>query len=782
MQQQLNALAGGGGTASLQVDGFSGGRLPPKSSIRSIRINRNLFSVYYADYRAGHVEITTKSGIDKLHGSFDLSGTDQPLDARNPYTTVKPPFYDFQQDGNLNGPLGKKTSFFISQTVEQIANSAVVNAADPLAPATSISTSVAAPQLTQTYSLRLDRQFSPKNFGYAREEWSRTHITNSGIVPLVLPEAAFSADTVTDTLQLSDTQVLGARAINEVRFQYLRTRERQDPNSTLPSVLVESAFQSGGSPAQRLRDNQDGYEAQDLFEIERGHHAVRAGFRFRALRESNQSAAGFNGQYIFPDVASYQAGQAAQFSISAGQQSAVLRNDDVGVYAEDDWKVTPNLTFSYGLRFESESAIPDHSDPAPRLGFAWAVRPGKRKTPIVTLRGGYGIFYDRFPAAQLLQSIRQNGSREIAYFAQNTAFNPNGPPPGVALGDAQPTIYQVDPRLRSTYEQVSAFTVTRSLGRYGSVSGNLVYAHTAHGFLTRNANAPLPGTFNPGNPASGVRPLGTSANVYQFASAGNGNLERFFLNYQLRLGKRVTAFGVFDADKNYSDSDGVEHFVSNPYDVRQDYARANIDRAQTFTGGLRWTLPYGVQATPFLTVHSGSPFDITTGTDLNGDTVYNDRPALATDLTRGSVVRTALGNFDVAPGAGATILPRNYGTSPGYVWLQLMVNRDFHIGPRSKIASPVQKGTAAGAPDRPWDLNVAVEVHNLTNHNNPGLPIGVLSAQPCGATQTAPCTSAGNGFSLAPSGYFGHSLSLAGDFSPVTASNRTILLQTSLTF
>ncbi len=781
LRQQLQALAGGLGTPDFVINGFSGGHLPPKSSIRSIRINDNPYSSYYADYGGSRVEITTKAGADRLHGSLMFSGTDQPLDARNPYADAQPPFYDFQQDGNLNGPIGKKTSFFLADTIEQLANNSVVNAASPDAPATQISTTVPTPQSTQVYSLRLDRQFNERNYGFVRNEWSQTHVKNSGIAPLVLPDAAFALNTLTNSLQAADTQVLSPHAVNEARFQYLRTRARQDPNSFLPSVIVQGSFQSGGAPSQQLRDGQDAYEMQDLFDIDHGSHAMRAGFRIRALRDANRSSAGFNGQYTFPDVASYLAGQATQYSQTVGQQNAVLTTDELGFYAEDDWKITPNLTFNYGFRFESQSAIPDHSDPAPRLGFAWAVLPGKRKTPIVVLRGGYGIFYSRFPAAQLLQSVRQNGTRQVAYVAQDTGFDASGPPPGLVLSTAQPTTFMVSSRLRSPYLQVSSVSVERAVGHYGTVSANLVYEHNSHDFLTRNVNAPLPGTFTPGDPTSGVRPLGVG-NLYAFSSDSNGNLERFYLNFHFQVTSHLFAFGVFDADKSYNESDGIDQFPSNEYNLRQDYSRAALNHAQTFTGGFQWVLPYGVQMTPFLYAHSGTPFNVTTGQDWNGDTIYNDRPGIPTGASQASVVATAFGNFDVSPTYGQPVLPRNNATSPGYFWLQLQASKGIHLGPKPKVESAGPGGKPGAVPDRPWDLNFAVEVHNLTNHNNPGLPVGVLSAQPCGQTGTANCACSSGSCSLVPSPYFGHSLSLASDFSPITASNRTILLQTTFSW
>lgn len=781
LQQQLTALAGG--MPSILIDGFSNGRLPPKSTIRSIRLNSNAYSSYYADYASSRVEISTKPGTDQLHGALDLSGTDQPLDARNPYLPLALPFYDVQQDGNISGSF-KKFSYFFSDAVESLANNAVVNAANPQAPSTLLSEGLPAPQRTDTFSSRIDRQFSTRNFGYVRDEWSETHILNSGIDLLVLPASAYTANTLTNTLQLADTQVLNAHAVNDVRFQYLRTRVRQDPNSTLPSVIVQGAFQDGGSASQVLRDNQDAYELQEMLDFDRGAHSFRMGFRVRAGRDANESSAGFNGQYIFPDTASYLAGTPTQFSITRGSPEATIFNEDLGVYIDDDWKVSPTLTLSYGFRYETESAIPDHSDPAPRIGFSWAIRPGKRKVPVVTLRGGYGVFYDRFPQAQLLQAIRQNGVREIAYVAQGTGFNAQGPPPGVDLAAGEPTTYQVNPGLRSSYAQMASISVLRSLGRYGRVSGAFFYSHNTHNFLTRNINAPLPGTYSESDPSTAVRPLGNTQNIYQFSSDANGNLERFSVNYQVRAGSRLFAFGRFNLEKNYGETDGITQFPSNQYDLRADYGRLAIARPVVFTGGLTWTLPHGLEVTPFLDARTGIPFNITTGADRNGDTIYNDRPAPAAQSSGPSVVPTVLGNFNVAPGTAPTIA-RNSGTAPGLVWLDLRAAKSIRLGPLPKSGAPAEAAAAASPVERPWELRFSLEAQNVFNHNNPGLPVGTISAEPCGTANTVPCACPGAAVSacpLSPSTYFGHSLSLANDFSPVTASNRTIFLQTSFTF
>lgn len=776
--RQLRALAGGGaGGSGLQilVNGFSGGQLPPKSSIRSIRINGNEYSAYYDAPGFGRIEVQTKPGADTFHGTLKFSGTDQPLNARNPYARTAVPYNEFLTDGEINGPLGKKTSFFVSEQVNLFANNAAVDAIDPTIVVHQISEAFPAPQRTDIYSLRLDRQFSPNHFGYFRDQWSQTHITNGGIDPLVLPSAAFSLNTLTNTVQAADTQILSAHAVNDTRFQYLRTRIRQIPNSTAPALVAEGAFIAGGSTMQDVRDNQDVYELGDVFELEHGSHSVRAGLRLRTFRYANTSTSDFNGRFIFPSLDAYQltqtglaagltpaqiraeGGGASQFSVTAGQPSATVSTTDFVVYAEDDWKLRPDLTVSYGLRLESQTAIPDRFNPAPRLSLNWSPHRLHNPDPIVSVSAGYGIFYDRFAPANLLGAVRQNGVTETAYFVQNPDFYPNLPGPGT-LAAGQPTLYRVSPNLHTSYQQLGGVLAERSLGKHGEVQARYLYSHGTHGYLSRNVNAPLPGTYNPALPGSGKRPLPAAGNIYQYSSDSNANSHSVNVSTSLDVGK-VFLYASYAWEHTYNEGTyntvtGATSFAANPYNVAADYARSSDSNRYRVELGAIWTLPRGFSLRPYLNAHAGNPFDITTGTDLNGDTIYNDRPAFATDLTRPSVVRTALGNFDVNPGPGQTIIPRNFGTDPSYFLLNLGAAYTLHVGPR-----PPETPGHPTTRDRPSRLRFEIDASNLFNHNNPGPPVGVLSSP-----------------------LFGRSLSLADDFSTFSASNRTLLLQVFFTF
>ena len=94
LQSELTALAGpaaGPNGAQIFIDGFTGGQLPPKSSIREIRINQNPFSAHYDKLGYGRIEILTKPGTDKVHGNLMVMGNDSAFNSLNPFVTKEPP-------------------------------------------------------------------------------------------------------------------------------------------------------------------------------------------------------------------------------------------------------------------------------------------------------------------------------------------------------------------------------------------------------------------------------------------------------------------------------------------------------------------------------------------------------------------------------------------------------------------------------------------------------------------------------------------------------------------
>src|SRR6476646_2090307 len=124
LQSELQALAGpsaGPNGGQIYIDGFTGGQLPPKSSIREIRVNQNPFSAQYDKLGYGRIEILTKPGSDKLHGQFFFNDNNSIFNSRNPFVhTAKPSYNTYMLDGNLGGPINKKASFFIDASRRNI--------------------------------------------------------------------------------------------------------------------------------------------------------------------------------------------------------------------------------------------------------------------------------------------------------------------------------------------------------------------------------------------------------------------------------------------------------------------------------------------------------------------------------------------------------------------------------------------------------------------------------------------------------------------------------------
>jgi hypothetical protein len=292
--------------------------------------------------------------------------------------------------------------------------------------------------------------------------------------------------------------------------------------------------------------------------------------------------------------------------------------------------------------------------------------------------------------------------------------------------------------------------------------------------MTLNVNAPLPGTYNPADPNSGKRPLGTDQNIYQYNSNGNWFGQRLNINGNLRT-KRAGLFGFYRIGKVEADTSGLGSFPSNQYDPMQDFGRASWDvRNRAFLGGYTH-IPGGFSLNPFFILQSSHPFNIVVGQDLNGDTQFNDRPAFATDLSRPSVVRTKWGNFDTAPLPGQKVIPINYGTGPGVLIANLRLNRSFNFGPKlpeppppppapaataSKDAKPSTTASAPAAPapakdantapakdgkaaqpanakpakaekkeiERKYTWSIGISAQNILNHPNFAQPVGVLGS------------------------------------------------------
>src|ERR1700693_732283 len=308
LQSDLEALAGpsaGPNGGQLYIDGFTGGQLPPKSSIREIRINQNPFSAEYDKLGYGRIEVFTKPGTDKYHGQFSVEGNSSAMNSRNPFlgAAAQQPYDSVIYMGNIGGPINKKASFFFNVQRRNIDEIAVVNtpALDANLNQIQLSESVPNPRTRSNISPRIDYQISTNNTLTARYQFYRDTQQNAGVGGFTLPEAGYDTTSTEHTVQISDTQILGSRAVNETRFQYLRDNSGQNPLSMVPTINVQGAFTGGGSSGGTETDHVDHYELQNYTSVSQGKHFLKFGGRLRTTHEVSMSSAGFNGSFTFPD-------------------------------------------------------------------------------------------------------------------------------------------------------------------------------------------------------------------------------------------------------------------------------------------------------------------------------------------------------------------------------------------------------------------------------------------------------------------------------------------------
>jgi hypothetical protein len=795
----LQALAGpsaGPNGGQLYIDGFTAGQLPPKESIREIRINQNPFSAEYDKLGYGRIEVFTKPGTDKFHGQFYVIGNDAAFNSPNPFGGANQPGYDTVQfDGNIGGPINKKTSFFLDAQRRNINDLTAVNAIT-LDPTTLIETpfieAVPFPRRRTNITPRIDYQLSKNNTLTARYQFYRDIQDNEGIGQFTLPSQGYNSESIEHTLQISDTQVIGAKIVNETRFQYLREHDNQFALSPAPTVNVLGSFDGGGNNQGNQLDHQDHYELQNYTSIIHGNHTTKFGARLRGIREANSSTSGFNGEFTFSSLldTSQETGCvptpgskpcpisyahaiqnlgniatpiATQLNYTVGSPPLVVGNFDAGLYYQDDWKVRPNITFSYGLRFETQTGIQDHVDLAPRLGLAWGVG-GRSGPPKVILRAGFGIFYDRFQEAQILEAERLDGITQEQFVIDNPKC-PNLTDITACIGaaiPATPTIYQISPRLHAPYVMQSAISVERQLTKAATLTVNYINSRGFDQLLTVNANAPFPGT-----PCSPNCPI-PSENLYRYVSEGVFRQNQLFVISNVRAGSKVQLFGYYVLNYANSDTSGVSSFPSNSYNISADYGRASFDiRNRLFLGG-SIAMPFNFRLNPFIILSSGSPFNITTTNDLNNDSIFNDRPGLISTATCPTVTTptassaiycTPLGSFNAAPTAADRIVPINYGTGPSHATVNLRLTKTFGFGPKTSrpAGAPGQGGGPGGggggrgggggggprgnifgggpggmfggSSDRRYNLTFGVIGRNIFNKVNLGNPSGILGSR-----------------------------------------------------
>ncbi len=760
LEAALQALAGpssGPNGGQIYIDGFTGGQLPPKESIREIRINSNPFSAEYDRLGFGRIEILTKPGSDKFRGQAFFNFNDESLNSRNPFAVNRAASQTRFFGGSVSGPIQKgKSSFFIDVSNRQIDNGSLVNAQilDSSFNVIPFNQEFTIPTRRFQISPRLDYQINDKNTLVARYSFSRNTSDNQGIGDTSLPSRAYQTTSRDHEVRLTETMVINAKTVNETRFEYENSRREINGDNTIPTINVSAAFTGGGAQVGFNFTNENAIELQNYTTTALGknsQHSVKFGIRLRSNWLEDRSESNYGGTFIFAGVpgvidTANPACQAAnppancilapaispleqyrqkllgntdprfnpnQFKITSGNPLASVQQTDVGLFIGDDWRVNPGLTLSGGLRYEYQNNVSDNFNFAPRLAFAYSPGAGGARAPKTVFRGGIGIFYDRISDNLTLNANRFDGSQQFDYVISNIGvesiallsqptFSLNGVTNVPSVSQFSPltnTIRLLDDNIQSPYTIQTVFSVERQLPAKITLSASYIGSRTLHQLRARNINAPVCPNFQ--NCNNSLRPDPTSGNIYQYESSGVVNSNRLNINFRSFLNSNFSVFGNYSLGLTKSDADGSGSFPAYSYDLSGEYGRSSADIRHFFIIGGNFGLPWNIRLSPFIIANSGRPFNITSGFDSNNDGIFNERPTYAQIASRCGQLNLTNTFCDVSGISDLNqTVARNFGESPSSFTVNLRLNRTFGFGktPGAPRASGDQNPQGGGIP------------------------------------------------------------------------------------
>ncbi|HEV8591374.1 MAG TPA: carboxypeptidase regulatory-like domain-containing protein [Pyrinomonadaceae bacterium] len=768
LEAALQALAGpaaGPNGGQIYIDGFTGGRMPPKEAIREIRINQNPFSAEYERVGFGRIEILTKPGFEKWRGNVGFNFNDESLNSRNPYSLNRAPSQFKNFSGSFGGPLmAKKLSFFVDGNYALRDENSVISGKrlDDSLNIVDFNEDIQVPNRRLSFSPRVDFAINDKHTLSTRYSFSRNSSENQGVNGISLPTRAYDSTNTQHEFRVTESAILNPTTVNETRFSFERNERDQVGDNSIPIINVSGAFSGGGASIGNSFNKSNRWElANTTTTMLFGSHGIKFGGRVRGINIDDRSESNYAGTFTFSGIAEVRTPAGCvpqnppctvtpavtsieqfrqnllgnpdprynpnQFSITTGDPLANVSQVDYGLFVTDDWKVNPQLTLSFGLRYENQSNISDNLNFAPRLGFAWAVDGGKGKQAKTVIRGGFGYFYDRFGENNTLRANRQNGVTQLQYTVSNslnatlldqpvfTNIGVTNVPTAEQLGAVVPQAsipFRIAPDLESPYSVQTALSFERQLPWKINFNAIYSYSRSYHGLRFRNINAPVcPQGFTcPSDPAAinALRPDPTEGNIYQIESSGFARTQflstgiGFNPNPNIRLNVGYTlSHGEGDTENASSPrfSSTSINFPAYSYDFTGEFAQlASLPRHSLFVMG-SVGLPWGIRMNPIVFISSGRRFNITTGVDSNKDLQFTERPTFAALIARcQDPLRPVSADFcDVSDVSDLnTIIPRNYGLGPKNVTFNMNFTKTFGFGGAKAAAAAVGTGSGDG--------------------------------------------------------------------------------------
>lgn len=699
MEQVLKEMAGPG--AVIRVDGFRGGKLPPKSQIRSIRFAAAMFAA--ENHSAGHrfVNITTQPGHGPMRGSLDFSFRDDALNARNAFQPEKGPEQRQQYTFNLSGTLLKdRTSFSLSAGGASLYDSANIYAAMP---GSSFAGPLRRPSDRLNFNLRIDHALSASHALRGSFQQSGGDQRNLGVGNFDLADRAFTRTTSESLFRLSESGPLSRFWFAASRLQVRRASSDSLSAFEGPAVRVLDAFTSGGAQVSGGRHSTEVEFATDIDFAQRG-HSMRMGALVEGGQYRSDSRSNYIGTFTFANLADYEAGRPATFTQRTGDPLVRYSQWQAGLYFQDDWRARKNLTVSAGVRQEFQTNMPGGWNVAPRGGITWSpFTSGK-----TTIRAGAGLFYDWLEAETFEQTLRVDGLRQ----QDLVVMNPGYPDPfsgSLTQETLPPSKYTLADGLVLPKRTVALFAVTQQITPALMLNASYNHQHGWDRFRGLNVNAPR----------DGVRPDPELGNITQVESTARMEGDTFSAGLNVNLpARRTFLFANYAWNNSRNDADGPFSVPADTYDLAAEWGRAGGVPRHAGSAVLNTTLVKSLRLGVSATARSGAPYSVTTGRDDNGDAVFNDRPA---GTPRNSVTGSAV--WDMAARLTYTFGFGERPASGGGAGGQMVVMRMG--GGAGDLLGGLGGG---GAENKRIRIELFVSASNVLNHVNAMGYSGVMTS------------------------------------------------------
>jgi hypothetical protein len=604
---------------------------PPIDAIAEVQVITNQFSSEYGRASGGRINLRTRAGTNKFRGRAFMYFRDDNLNANSYYNNsrgfARLPLTEYNPGFTISGPVilpfgegksiynGKNRTFFsAAYEYGNVQESTLIDAYVPLvsnpryalpvstgggvncdALVTDISTCTAGliapyqatvdtPNLRHSLVARVDHKLTQANdftvgFQYGTRNSKRRRFATT----TSLEEAIQGIISDSKAINFTDNHIFGSNLVNQFRAQYSifqPSYQTDNPGNTVILLSIRnpltnarqtltagnSSVNGSGADAFAGAREETRYQFQDTLTYLVGPHTIKGGFDFQRVNSTASVLTDSTGTFNFTNVLQFQNNAISRFRQNFGNANAV-KNSYYGVFVNDEFKLTPNITLNYGLRYERETAVSDNNNFGPRIGIAWD--PFKKGRGVIRLGGG--IFYNRVLLRTVADSI-QNSTPDLFQFDTNTITTTNGVQANVlaAIGQRFPAGFASAEDLRSLVSTINCGTTAAPVACPAST-----------GFLTNTGAA--------GNPLRTVDPNLKIPESYQFnigfeREIGKGLVfeANYTVNKTVHLWRDVNANAPI-VPAGYSDF--TAYLLANPFVLRNGGAATTGSRTYTFVLG-----------------------------------------------------------------------------------------------------------------------------------------------------------------------------------------------------